>query len=326
MSNILDPKWLILGIIIIIIIVILITITELMNPILFITGVLSAIVMLIFVDKVYIPYFLPGLNELQDNKKGSILSGREHKADKYMIKGILPLSTSEIMYNTNNKMSNQYVKMDKSVNASNGTELSYSFWLNKRPSPNYADRTILLKGTKNRSKNDPVEIKAPLIKFGNNSEELIIEFNTIKKKHNKVLINSDVFKVTAGDTWYLVTVIFQDYKDPANGNKSTGVQVLVYLNDHLIESGKVFRDDALQLNNSPIYILPDINEKEYHNLSGRIADLRYHNYALSQSQIMDLHNQGHNKESYKTALQLNDSQFGDTTYYKLGLRNNTDGI
>lgn len=317
----LNPRTLLLVGLSVIGVIVLLTVVKLMNPILFIAGIVASLAILYAVDRVYIPYFLPELSRLADRTKGSIMNNLEHRVDKYMVKGVLPLSTSEIYFNTNNPLSMNYVRMDKSVNAKGGSEQSYSFWLNKRASANYQDRVILLKGIKNQS------AKAPLIKFGRNSNELVIEFNTIKKDDNRVVLDKDIFKVISGnDMWYLITVIFRDYFDPTDEGHPSGVQMLVYINDHLADSGHVFKDDALKLNNSPLYILPSVSEREYHNLNASIADVKYHNYALNQAQIMEMVRRGHNDEAYKTALQLNDSSFGDTKFYELGMRNNTEGV
>ena len=72
------------------------------------------------------------------------------------------------------------------MNNSGGAELTYSFWVNKNSSQsaNYKDRVILLKGLKSSN----VTVKAPLIKFGNNSNQLVIEFNTSKKDNNVVAL------------------------------------------------------------------------------------------------------------------------------------------
>ena len=85
----------------------------------------------------------------------------------------------------------------------------------------------------------------------------------------------------------------------------------MYINDVLVNSGNVFEDDALKLNNSPLYVLPKINTNNYTNLNGLVADIRYHNYALTQENIRTLFNKKYNKDQFKTALQIkNKSLFG----------------
>lgn len=321
-----DTKILLLGSFFILVILLYLSITKLMNPLLFISGFVLSIIIIYKMNSTYIPYFLPELTILKDKQTSSIISGRTYKTDKTLIQGVLPLSTSEITYITNDKTSDQYVNIPPSVNVDGGAQYTFTFWLNKKASPNYKNKAILLKGQMNpadASGTRKVDIKSPLIKFGNNSEELEIHFNTLNNKDNKVVVNSDVFKVTAGDAWFLITIIIKDYKDPEENGRANGVQVLVFLNDSLIDSGSVIKGDALKLNNSPMYILPKINNDDYTNLSGRISDLIYHNYALNQEQITNILNKGPTTSAYKTALQIDDIPSGNMKIFGLGIPNKT---
>ena len=263
-------------------------------------GVVIAILILLLHNQFYIPYFFSELDELHDDKR-YILTNTNNKTDKFLIKGILPLNNNEIVYNTVNIKSQKYVKLSKSINNQGGSQFSYSFWMNKysadEPS-NYANRIILLKGLKAEN----VIVKAPLIKFGNNSDELVIEFNT-SKNDKRITIDETKFNLTSGNKWFLVTVVFQDFVNP-DDNFEEGIYVSVYLNDSLINSGYTYKDHSLRLNNSPLYILPNVNNSDFNSLSGKLCDMRYHNYALSQMDIKDLYNNSLNEVPFKTALDL----------------------
>ena len=270
------------------------------TPILLIVGIVVSIIILLLNNKYYINYFFPELlDEIPDIQY--IKKNINNNDSKYLIKGLLPLSNSEIIFNTQNNKSSNYVKIPKSINNEGGSQYTYSFWLNKKSSTEYANRIILLKGLKN----DDIVVKSPLIKFGDNSTELHIEFNTSKKKNNLVKIgdNNNIFGITSGNDWYLVTIVFMDYVD-YDTQFEKGVNVLVYLNGSLIDSGHVFKNDSLELNKGPLYILPSISGQTHYNLRGNISDLKYNNYALSQNEIEKIYKEGPNIDQFKTAVEL----------------------
>jgi hypothetical protein len=270
------------------------------TPILLIVGIVVSIIILLLNNKYYINYFFPELlDEIPDIQY--IKKNINNNDSKYLIKGLLPLSNSEIIFNTQNNKSSNYVKIPKSINNEGGSQYTYSFWLNKKSSTEYANRIILLKGLKN----DDIVVKSPLIKFGDNSTELHIEFNTSKKKNNIVKIgdNNNIFGITSGNDWYLVTIVFMDYVD-YDTQFEKGVNVLVYLNGSLIDSGHVFKNDSLELNKGPLYILPSISGQTHYNLRGNISDLKYNNYALSQNEIEKIYKEGPNIDQFKTAVEL----------------------
>lgn len=268
------------------------------TPILFVCGVVVTIILVILHNKYYVNYFFPELNETRKDSD-FIKTNTNNRVDKYLIKGLMPLSNSEIQFNTYNKLSPNYVKMPISINNDGGSQYTYSFWINKLSSPNYADRIILLKGLKN---DNIINIKSPIIKFGQTSDELEIGFNTIKNIHNEVKIDSDAFNITGGDSWYLVNIVFVDYVDYKTKFEK-GVNVLVYLNGSLIKS-ESFKNDALKLNDAPFYILPNVTDDTYYDLRGNMSNLMYHNYALSQYEIENIYKEGPNTDQFKTALEI----------------------
>ena len=271
------------------------------TPILLVTGLVVAVLILILNNKYYVNYFFPELVAAQDDIV-YIKKNMNNKINKYLIKGQIPLSSSEIEFNTYNDKSGNYVKMPISINNDGGSQYTYSFWLNKKPSQEYADRIILLKGLKD---DNDITIKNPLIKFGDDSDKLIIQFNTTNNNNNEIVLgeNNSIFDITTGDIWYLVTIVFKDsYNNKTNFEN--GVVVLVYLNGSLIDSGHEFKNDTLKLNEAPLYILPSIKDKTHHNLNSNLSDVMYHNYALSQFEIEKIYKEGPNTDQFKTAIDI----------------------
>tara|TARA_B100000963_G_C22637145_1_gene678227 strand:- start:2747 stop:3685 length:939 start_codon:yes stop_codon:yes gene_type:complete len=271
------------------------------TPILLVTGLVVAVLILILNNKYYVNYFFPELVAAQDDIV-YIKKNINNKINKYLIKGQIPLSNSEIEFNTYNDKSGNYVKMPISINNDGGSQYTYSFWLNKKPSQEYADRIILLKGLKDDT---DITIKNPLIKFGDDSDKLIIQFNTTNNNNNEIVLgeNNNIFDITTGDIWYLVTIVFKDsYNNKTNFEN--GVVVLIYLNGSLIDSGHEFKNDTLKLNEAPLYILPSIKDKTHHNLNSNLSDIMYHNYALSQFEIEKIYKEGPNTDQFKTAIDI----------------------
>mgnify|MGYP006091387763 CR=1 FL=1 len=271
------------------------------SPILLVTGLVVAVLIIILNNKYYVNYFFPELISAQNNMV-YINKNINNKTSKYLVKGLLPLSNSEIQFNTYNEKSGNYVKMPISINNDGGSQYSYSFWLNKKASQEYANRIILLKGLKNNNK---INIKNPLIKFGNNSNELVIQFNTANKDNNEIILGkkNNIFDITTGDVWYLVTVVFKDSVNTIT-NFENGISVLVYLNGSLIDSGHEFKNDTLKLNEGPLYILPSIKDETHYNLNANLSDIMYHNYSLSQYDIEKIYKEGPNTDQFKTAIDI----------------------
>ena len=269
-------------------------------------GVLSGIIIILLNHRYYIPYFFPELNDLRDDKR-FILTNTRNKYNLFLIKGILPFNNNEIIFNTTNSTSQKYVKIPNSINNKNGAELTYSFWINKKSAQasEYANRVILLKGLKSS------EVKCPLIKFGDSSDKLVIEFNTSDGTEEVCIGDTctepTTFNITGGSRWYLVTLVLQDFRN-ADDNFEEGINVLIYLNGSLVNSGTVIKGKTLKTNNSPLYILPNVDETDYNGLGGTLADIKYHNYALNQIEIKRLYNTAINEVPFKTALDLKQKQ------------------
>ena len=284
-------------------------------------GIIISIMVVTLHQKYYVQYFFPELNDLRDDKS-YILTNSRNKQDLFLIKGMLPLNNSEIVFNTTNINSSNYVKMSKSVNNPNGSEMTYSFWLNKKSATlgDYQNKVLLLKGLKN------TETKCPLIRFGEESNQIYIEFNTSGGKQ-EICIGENCnpatqLGITDGDKWFLITIVLKDFRNPED-NFEEGINVLIYLNGSLVNSGTVIKGQTLKTNNSPLYILPKMNSTDYRALPGTICDLKYFNYALDQVEIKRLYNTDLTQLPFKTAvdLRLKDSMNVSKQKYDLQLLN-----
>tara|TARA_B110000259_G_scaffold153644_1_gene173947 strand:- start:630 stop:1523 length:894 start_codon:yes stop_codon:yes gene_type:complete len=291
---------------------------NLYKAILLLTGIIISVIILILHQNFYVKYFFPELNDLR-NDKSFILTNTQNKQDLFLIKGMLPLNNTEILFNTGNKNSTNYIKMSKSINNPSGSEMTYSFWLNKKSASvsDYSNKVILLKGLKNSN------TKCPLIRFGDESNKMFIEFNT-SSGTEEICIGENCLPptqlgITDGDKWFLITVVLKDFRNPDN-NFEEGINVLVYLNGSLVNSGTVIKGQTLKTNNSPLYILPHMNDADYRSLSGTICDMKYFNYALDQIEIKNIYNNNLNQHPFKTALDLKIQNSTNTSRQKYDLQ------
>ena len=277
---------------------------------LLLAGIIVSLIIVVLHQRYYITYFFPELNDLRDDKI-FILTNTRNKQDLFLIKGMLPLNNTEILFNTSNRNSVNYVKMNKSMNNPDGAEMTYSFWLNKKSSTlsDYQNKVLLLKGLKN------TDNKCPLIKFGDSSSDVIIEFNT---SGGTETIKIDA-GITGGDKWFLITLVLKDFRNP-DDNFEEGINVLAYLNGSLVNSGTVIKGQTLKTNNSPLYILPKMNDTDYNSLSGTICDLKYFNYALDQVEIKKIYNSNLTQLPFKTALDLKVQNSLNTSKQKYDLQ------
>jgi hypothetical protein len=269
-------------------------------------GVVFSLAIGYAITKYYIPYFFPNVDSYQKTSY-LISNNKSNKVNKLLVKGILPLSNPEIFFNTTNIFSFHYTKIPNSINQDNGAEYSYSFWFNKKASPEYKNRIILMKGHKN------TDTFQPIIKFGDNSDELNILFNTNKQTHNQISLN--ISNYSTEHTWMFISITFQDNNNPYTLNRSlyddsifpNGVKVQAFVNGNLEFSGQPIKNDYLIINNSPLYILPKNDNQSYYNLRGLIADIYYHNYALSLQEHMDLYKKKPNTKDFKTIVESKQS-------------------
>ena len=253
--------------------------SEIANLIKLIVSIIISIIIFYFITKYYIPYFIISNEDHNEILHNIITSGNNRKINVALINGVISLSSPEIVFDTANIRANNYVNIPPPLN---NEGITYTFWLKKLSSSEYANRIILLKG----NKNSPVY--SPMIMFGNNSKELIVKFNTQKKQNNKIVFDSTSFGLIDGNNWYLISIVFKDYKNPTIGGFSTGLRILLYINGSLVDGKNIFEGDFLKFNNFPLYIMPNVRGKENYNLRGMLADVTYSNYEMEQIEIMNI--------------------------------------
>ena len=167
-------------------------------------------------------------------------------------------------------------------------------------------------------------IKAPLVRFY--EQGLQIEFNTLKDPHMFVRLNADIFKLLKSSTrnpkYNLITITFQDNFD--FGGKERGIKVEVFIDDALVKTSS-FENNALRLNDGPIILFPN-NIQENDDIHADMADLTYHNHALSIHDVESLYNKGFADVTCQLPDSWNDAGDNRYTLGKVNLYNETQQI
>jgi hypothetical protein len=228
------------------------------------------------------------------------------------------VSGTNMVYNTFNNQSTNYINIPRSINRKGGAQFSYSFWLYLEDiSPeNIRNKIILCRGDVTeypyrileKSSNKIIEtgksniVKCPQIMFGSNYKELIVEFNTVDKFNEKMVIVNNVSDTDSTirrnllsltpNYWVLYTFVFED--NIQINDFENGISVRFYVNDTLYQIHKV--RSTLKQNNGDITVLPDATKTGIK--SGRICDVYYHNYALDDVKIKDIYTKGPTKSVY----------------------------
>lgn len=170
-----------------------------------------------------------------------------------------------------------------------------------------------------------VLVKCPLIRFGEDYKSLVVEFNTLDNPNEKVEISSfdsasddpslrhNVLKLI-DNAWVLFTFTFED--SVAINDFEDGIIVRFYVNDFMYNVSKV--RSTLYPNNGSFHLLPTWNGE---GLAGgevlrnaRIADVKYHNYALSSPAVKEMYDVGPPKNY---ASDLVGSDLGDPLYLSM---------
>ncbi len=198
-------------------------------------------------------------------------------------------------FNTYNRFAKNYKKLPRSINRKGGAQFSYSVWVkfSNISSANLSKNVLFMRGDKTKypykvtignktlDKNDYV-IKCPLVRFGDNMNELVVEFNTsndvsasatITKIDNDTdeTVRHNIFSLVP-DRWTLMTFVFEDNKE--FGEAESGIEFSFYLNDILYLKQRY--KGMMRLNGGDLIILPNSSIE-----GGYMADLTYYNYALS---------------------------------------------
>jgi hypothetical protein len=277
-----------------------------------------------------------------------------------IIEGVLPFSESEIVISTSNAFASQYVKLPRSNNLEGGAQFSYSFWINREDtrSDNVAEKVIFLRGLTQKmkvmtpgdivannipgtstmivgdnmysvanSEEDSLElmVKCPLVRFGKDVHELVIEFNSLQQYKHSIPLSLALLENSVNN-WVMVTITFEDTVDMYGNAK--GVMFRAYINDTEAVSGTV-SSDALRINSGPIYVMPSLNSTDNSDsrqtLKGSVADITYFNYALGQDEVKDLYMRGFNSGTYKTPSDRKASAL-KSKYYRLSLSSELEQI
>lgn len=88
--------------------------------------------------------------EVQDIQLKRYLDDKKYTVP--IIEGMMPLSQGELMMDTYNIKSEDYLSMPSSSNIKGGSQYSYSFWIQKRSLQHMSNKAILLRGVKNKPK------------------------------------------------------------------------------------------------------------------------------------------------------------------------------
>jgi hypothetical protein len=235
------------------------------------------------------------------NRDALIQPNEQRKLNKYIIMGKKALGNyAKKVFDPNNELSKNYRNMQKSINVHPGAQFTYRFWM-MLPS-NLTDdevkhKTIFVKGVPQcylsnfkgdlgKDCNGKYLINCPSLRFGNTRNEMILMFNSVKNPYNEIKISN---LQTIFNKWFLMTIVCSENVDE-NDNHVSGFKMSVFLNDKEVTS-RSYENDTIYQNNGLLYFQP------YGNIRGYIADFKYHNYALSLSDIIDdIKNKFNNKE------------------------------
>lgn len=290
--------------------------------------------------------------------KGSAkVAGNKVKLSVPIIEGKIIMNNNQLVIDTSDPNQIEYVSLPPSNNLKGGIQYSYSMWMNKlNISSSIANRILFMRGLTTTSQvatldtssnidgvwtngtkidtnltkfkltsttNGPL-VKQPLVKFGDNENELKIQFNTIKNPTNEIIITGDMMNKLNTNAWYLLTFTFQDgYGIDGFEN---GVMIKFFINDKEMMT-QTIPNDALIINQDPVYILPTLNvvDPNVATLAGSMADITYHNYALSQDDMLAIVLKGFNNMSYMTPG-MKKSTANASKYYTMTLNNSLQNL
>jgi hypothetical protein len=203
------------------------------------------------------------------------------------------------MYNSFNPLSKTYRDMPRSVNMVGGAQFSFTVWtrFNDTSAENLKNKVLFLFGdptkyTVTKTINDKhtevskdYVIKCPVVRFSDDAESLLVQFNTNENIGNTLVIpkvktldeaNRHNVMSLMPEKWSLWSFVFVD--NTKNDSLVPGVEVKVYINEFLYYSQSFA--GSLRLNKGFVNVMPvDIK-------SGYLADLTYYNWAISHHDVM----------------------------------------
>jgi len=326
-------------------------------------GTLLGLIVLLLV----VPLIFRDLNKLKQVEKEDIVASTlgNNKVIVPIAKGICSLDKGRIQIETKNKNASMYIDLPKSFNQIGGAQYSYSFWLRRGvgtdnqlknkiifyrgepiktpnhktgyvyergpgddvpPDVNHMYKDFQDKEGKNLSINDRF-VKCPLVRFGEKSNSLRIEFNTLRNPHMFVDLDAEIFTMIKSSAknpkFNLIAFSFQDNFD--FGGVERGIKIDIFIDDALVKTA-TFENNSLKINEGPIVLFATNRDQESPAvIEGDIADLTYYNYALQTKELEDIYN-----NSFSTSVcQLpytSSSNKLKTGYSKINLYNETRQI
>lgn len=288
--------------------------SESINILIFIAGLLLSLMIVYLYIKFYEPYFFPNLAYSKDVNK-VIKTNDTIKQNLLLIKGIMNVKeTDEISFTgaPYNKNNNNYIPFLSSINMDGGNQYTISFWMKYEKKENNTNDDFILLSKHNNCKNDCSY--SPQIKVTSNG---YFEVKYVDNKGIKTLPfgednkSNGILDKRNQDSWYLYTFVFKDYRDILHQN-IVGHQVMLYINDILYKRHSI-EGKVIKIHHNDLKILPDNNaDNEKTNYitnktdsESKVADVRYINYALSHNDIVKMYRKGFNNEVFKTYFQLN---------------------
>jgi hypothetical protein len=206
-------------------------------------------------------------------------------------------------FNTYNPLSTNYIELPKSVNKLGGAQFSYSMWVrfDDVSQSNLGGKVLFMHGDQemyemSKDTNGFVQkvvdfiIKCPIVKFGPNGKDIIVEVNTTTEITQRAVIPArrstdeslrhNVFSLIPAK-FVLWTFVFKDDIMPGNIHES-GTIFQMYVNDFLYFTQRF--KGTLRLNRGTLAIHPLVGSDKSIE-GGYLNDLRYYNWALNISNV-----------------------------------------
>jgi hypothetical protein len=265
---------------------------------------------------ILILYLISLIVVAQDNLSADQRLFKDSKKEVFVFKGVTDCrQLFNRSYSTLLPNRPYYAKLPFSMNRYGGNCFSYMFWMKitNVEESNLRDKVIFMRGDENKyplqkidqtDNNRPVTpvgyqtriIKMPLLKFGKNYQQIIVECNTT----NDIEQTFDTTEFQKGETqsqrevlsmipgrWILYTMTFEDNM-PVDDFED-GIEMKMYINNVLLF--RKIAKGALRLNEGDLHFFPKGDEL----IQGAfIGDFRYIPWAASYNEINKIYEKGVN--------------------------------
>lgn len=240
-------------------------------------------------------------------------------------------SYSNKVFNTMNDASGSFLALPRSVNRKGGAQFTYSVWLymGDVSDSNIKNKVLFTRGSMQPYKyvrahpgaainvRDAADlyVRCPMVRFGKDYREFVVEFNTADDPDTRVVMSSvrdntdsalrrNMASLTA-NYWVMATFVFEDNM-PINDFES-GIVVRFYLNDTLFQVSRV--RGTLRQNNGALHVLP-LRQGEMPMQGVRLANFSYFNYAMGDEDVRARYMRGPSKSAHSDPA----SRFGVPLY------------